>query len=101
MSMKDAAARIAERFKPDIQPPTGRNIRLVESSKLEIADAILPENDLEFLAKTIAMMRSRKEATSADRARAISADEDADTDLNGAIDAYEAEVQRRGLLCRK
>ncbi len=59
------------------------------------------ENDLEVLAKTIDIMRSRKVVADGDLIRAEGRAKEAADDLNEAVDIYEAEVRRRGLLCRK
>jgi hypothetical protein len=57
--------------------------------------------DLEVLAKTIDIMRSRKVIADGDLIRAEGRAKEAEDDLNAAVDAYEEEVRKRGLLCRK
>ena len=68
----------------------------------------IPHNDLEVLAEVIKTMRSHKIIADADLMKAESRMRDAEVrvkeaqgELNEAIDAYEAEVAERGLLCRK
>ena len=77
-----------------------RRARVAESEMVDVTP-ILPENDLEVLAKTIDVMRSRKVIADGNKIRATEAAEEAAEDLNAAVDAYESEVKRRGLLCRK
>lgn len=65
------------------------------------AEVLLPENDLEFLAREIEAARRAKVAADGAKMRADLAAEDAQSDLDAKVDAYEDEVKRRGLLCRR
>ena len=87
--MSNSVIAIAARFSRRPAPP------------VQEAEVLLPENDLEFLAREIERMRSAKAAADGAKMRSDIAAEEAQSDLNKAIDAYEEEVKRRGLLCRK
>lgn len=65
------------------------------------APAIPPDKDLEVLAQTIDILRNRKVIADGDFMKAEIRAAEAKQELNEAIDAYEAEVRERGILCRK
>lgn len=65
------------------------------------APSIPPDKDLEVLAQTIVILRNRSVIADGDFMKAEIRAAEAKQELNEAIDAYEAEVRERGLLCRK
>ena len=87
--MSNSVIAIAARFSRRPAPP------------VQEAEVLLPENDLEWLAREIERKRNAKVVADGDKMRADLAADEAQEALNKAIDAYQEEVQRRGLLCRK
>lgn len=82
--------------------------RPAEADVIDVTPSIPPDKDLEVLAQTISILRNRKVIADGDvmkcelrtREAEMRAGE-AEKELHEAIDAYEAEVRDRGLLCRK
>jgi len=75
--------------------------RIPEADMIDVTPSIPPDKDLEVLAQTISILRNRKVIADGDLIKAEMRAHEAEKELHEAIDAYEAEVRDRGLLCRK
>ena len=75
--------------------------RIPDTDMIDVTPSIPADKDLEVLAQTISILRNRKVIADGDLMKAEYRAIEAEKELHEAIDAYEAEVRERGLLCRK
>lgn len=90
------AARFSRRVPQQVPEPEE-----VIGPRRDPNEVLLPENDLEFLAREIERLRNIRVAAEGAKMRADIAAEQAAAAHCKSIDDYEAAVTERGLLCRK